>query len=83
MGSLIDSGHLLACAAGLATIGFYQDTHILDNVNAVGKVLGEKREELKKCHACVGDVRSIGLFSAIELVKKSNQRTIGALWQRS
>ncbi|MDF2952684.1 MAG: hypothetical protein K0S18_2267 [Anaerocolumna sp.] len=44
-------------------------SNILDNVNKVGKVLGEKLEEMKVNHACVGDVRYIGLFSAIELVK--------------
>lgn len=63
------SGHPLACAAGVATINYYEQSNILDNVNKVGKVLGEKLEEMKVNHACVGDVRYIGLFSAIELVK--------------
>ena len=35
----------------------------------MGAVLSEKLEELKEKHACVGDVRSIGLFSCVELVK--------------
>jgi len=34
----------------------------------VGKVLGERLEDLKVKHASVGDVRYIGLFSAVELV---------------
>ncbi len=63
------SGHPLACAAGVACVNYYEEANILDNVKAVGKVLGEKLEELKASHACVGDVRYIGLFSAIELVK--------------
>lgn len=63
------SGHPLACAAGLACINYYEEENILDNVNKVGKVLGEKLEELKKKHPSVGDVRYIGLFSAVELVK--------------
>ena len=63
------SGHPLACAAGVACIDFYEKSNILDNVNAVGKVLGEKLEEMKEKHPCVGDVRYIGLFSAVELVK--------------
>ncbi len=63
------SGHPLACAAGLACLKFYKDNDILANVNQVGKVFGEILEELKQKHACVGDVRYIGLFSAIELVK--------------
>ncbi|MFI3206291.1 MAG: aminotransferase class III-fold pyridoxal phosphate-dependent enzyme [Clostridia bacterium] len=63
------SGHPLACAAGIACLKFYQDNNIIDNVNKSGKVLGEILEDLKEKHASVGDVRYIGLFSAIELVK--------------
>ncbi|MDP4177893.1 MAG: aminotransferase class III-fold pyridoxal phosphate-dependent enzyme [Bacillota bacterium] len=63
------SGHPLACAAGVACVNYYEEAGILDNVNKVGKVLGEKLEEMKVSHPCVGDVRYIGLFSAVELVK--------------
>lgn len=63
------SGHPLACAAGVACVNAYEEDDILSNVNAVGKVLGEKLEEMKTSHPCVGDVRYIGLFSAVELVK--------------
>lgn len=63
------SGHPLACAAGVACVSYYSKAKILDNVNQVGKVLGEKLEAMKESHPCVGDVRYIGLFSAVELVK--------------
>ncbi len=63
------SAHPLACAAGIACVNYYKDANILENVNRVGKVLGDILEELKEKHACVGDVRYIGLFSSIELVK--------------
>lgn len=63
------SGHPLACAAGVACVNYYGEAHILDNVAKSGKVLGEILEEMKAKHPCVGDVRYIGLFSAIELVK--------------
>ena len=63
------SGHPLACAAGIACVEYYEEADILDNVVAVGKVLGEKLEEMKVAHPSVGDVRYIGLFSAVELVK--------------
>ena len=43
-------------------------------MNAVGKVLGELLEQLKETHPCVGDVRYIGLFSSIELVKDKGTR---------
>ncbi|AQR96568.1 aminotransferase class III-fold pyridoxal phosphate-dependent enzyme [Clostridium saccharoperbutylacetonicum] len=63
------SGHPLACAAGVATVNYYEEANILENVNKVGEVLGEKLEAMKASHPSVGDVRYIGLFSAVELVK--------------
>lgn len=63
------SGHPLACAAGIACVNYYKDADILTNVNKSGAVLGEILEDLKAKHKSVGDVRYIGLFSAIELVK--------------
>lgn len=61
-------GHPLACAAGLANLAYLEEHNVLDNVKKVGKVLGEELEKLKEKHACVGDVRYIGLFSALDLV---------------
>ncbi len=63
------SAHPLACAAGVACVNYYKEANILENVNKVGKVLGDILEELKAKHPCVGDVRYIGLFTSIELVK--------------
>lgn len=68
------SGHPLACAAGVATLEYYDEAKILDNVNKVGKVLGKLLEDIKAKHKCVGDVRYIGLFSSIELVKDKKTR---------
>lgn len=68
------SGHPLSCAAGCACVDAYEKYHILENVQKVGKVLGEILEELKAKHACVGDVRYKGLFSAIELVRSKETR---------
>lgn len=68
------SAHPLACAAGVACLNFYKENNILDNVNKVGKVLGEILEKLKEKHPCVGDVRYIGLFTSIELVKDKETR---------
>lgn len=63
------SGHPLACAAGVACVNYYKKANILDNVNSVGAVLAVALEALKEKHPCVGDVRHIGLFSCVELVK--------------
>lgn len=68
------SGHPLACAAGVACLNYYKDANILENVNKSGEALGECLEEMKKAHPSVGDVRYIGLFSAVELVKDKETR---------
>lgn len=68
------SGHPLACAAGVACLNYYKDANILENVNKSGEALGECLEEMKKVHPSVGDVRYIGLFSAVELVKDKETR---------
>jgi len=62
------NGHALSCAAALATIEVYEDDHLIENAVVVGKYLGERLESIKSRHLSVGDVRYIGLFSAIELV---------------
>ena len=68
------SGHPLACAAAVATVDYYGEANILENVGRTGKMLGEALETMKAGHACVGDVRYIGLFSAVELVKDKATR---------
>lgn len=68
------SGHPLSCAAGVACVNYYEEADILTNVNKVGQVLGEVLEELKQHHKSVGDVRYIGLFSAVELVKNKETK---------
>ena len=67
------SGHPLACAAGIATIEAYEEDALLENATQVGKYLGARLEAIKNAHASVGDVRYIGLFSALEIV--SNKLT--------
>lgn len=68
------SGHPLACAAGVACQEFYLKNDIEGHVQKVGKHLGEVLENLKKKHPSVGDVRYIGLFGGVELVKDRTTR---------
>ncbi|MCR5545986.1 MAG: aminotransferase class III-fold pyridoxal phosphate-dependent enzyme [Lachnospiraceae bacterium] len=63
------SGHPLACAAGVACVNYYTKANIPANVTKVGAVLADILDDLKEKHTCVGDVRHIGLFSCVELVK--------------
>ena len=68
------SGHPLGCAAGVACVNYYEEAHILEHVVEVGAVLKTKLEAIKAAHPSVGDVRSIGLFAAVELVKDKATR---------
>lgn len=62
------SAHPLGCAAGIATIDFYKENGLISQAKERGIFLAQLLEDIKENHACVGDVRCIGLFSAIELV---------------
>lgn len=63
------SAHTLACAAGIATLQVYDEEGLIDNAARLGQLLAQQLAEIKARHPSVGDVRSIGLFAAIELVK--------------
>lgn len=63
------NGHALACAAALATIEVYEEDGLIENAATQGKHLGKMLEDIRLRHPSVGDVRYIGLFSTIELVK--------------
>jgi len=63
------SGHPLACAAGLATLEVYQKDNLIENAASLGLYLGERLEAIKHSHPSVGDVRYIGLFSALEIIQ--------------
>jgi taurine--2-oxoglutarate transaminase len=71
MCGLTYSGHPIGCAAGLATLEVYKEEKLIENSKLMGKVLGEELEALKIKHKSVGDVRYIGLFSSIELIKNT------------
>jgi taurine--2-oxoglutarate transaminase len=68
-GGLTYSGHPVSCAAALANLAVYEEERLFENAEEQGKYLGERLEAMRKRYACVGDVRYIGLFSVIELVK--------------
>jgi taurine--2-oxoglutarate transaminase len=68
------SGHALACAAGLATLEVYEEDDLIENAARLGKILGNRLEGIKAKHPSVGDVRYIGLFSALEIVKNKDTK---------
>ncbi len=69
-GGLTYSGHPLACAAAVATIETMRDEEMVENAAWLGDdVLGPGLGGLMERHACVGDVRGLGVFWALELVR--------------
>ena len=68
------SAHPMGCAAAVATLAEYKNLNIEENVAKVGKVLADIEDGYVDAHPCVGQVRHIGLFSAIELVKDKETR---------
>jgi taurine--2-oxoglutarate transaminase len=61
--------HPLTLAPAVAAIKEYKRLGILDRANEMGAYLGPKLQALKENHPSVGDVRGIGLFWAVELVR--------------
>jgi taurine--2-oxoglutarate transaminase len=68
-GGLTYNSHPLGCAAALATIRAYEQDDMVGNSARLGAVLARQHRRLQERHPCVGAVRSIGLFGAIELVR--------------
>ncbi|MGW0946136.1 aminotransferase class III-fold pyridoxal phosphate-dependent enzyme [Streptomyces sp. NPDC002623] len=74
-GGLTYSGHPLACAAAVATINVMAEEGIVDNAKHLGaSVVGPGLRELAERHACVGEVRGVGMFWALELVRNRETR---------
>lgn len=65
--------HPLTLAPAVAAIGEYRRLNLIERAQQVGDYLGAKLQALKANHPSVGDVRGLGLFWAVELVR--NRRT--------
>jgi taurine--2-oxoglutarate transaminase len=69
-GGLTYSGHVLGCAAAVASITAMKEEGIIDHARALGTdVIGPELRALQARHPSVGDVRGLGVFWAIELVR--------------
>ncbi|KJS59884.1 aspartate aminotransferase family protein [Streptomyces rubellomurinus] len=69
-GGLTYSGHPLACASAVATINAMAEEGIVENAAHIGEtVLGPGLRELAERHPSIGEVRGLGVFWALDLVK--------------
>jgi taurine---2-oxoglutarate transaminase len=74
-GGLTYSGHALACASAVASIRIFKDEGIVEHARALGTdVIGPSLAEIAERHPSVGEVRGLGVFWAIELVRDRETR---------
>ncbi|MFF1693356.1 aspartate aminotransferase family protein [Streptomyces sp. NPDC058257] len=74
-GGLTYSGHPLACAAAVATIHVMEDEGVIENAARVGReIIAPALAEFAERHPSVGEVRGLGMFWALELVKDKETR---------
>jgi taurine--2-oxoglutarate transaminase len=73
-GGLTYAGHPLACASAVASIEAYREEGVVENAAEVGGYLGERLRGLQARHPSIGDVRGLGCFWGVELVKSRETR---------
>lgn len=74
-GGLTYSGHPLACASAVASISIFREEGIIEHARALGEdVIGPELRTLAEKHPSVGEVRGLGVFWALELVRNRETR---------
>jgi taurine---2-oxoglutarate transaminase len=73
-GGLTYAGHPLACASAVASIEAFREEGVVENAAEVGSYLGEQLRALADGHPSIGDVRGLGCFWGVELVKDRETR---------
>jgi taurine--2-oxoglutarate transaminase len=73
-GGLTYSGHPLACASAVASIEAFREEGIVEHAAEMGEVLREELHGLAERHPSIGEVRGLGCFWGLELVKDRETR---------
>ena len=73
-GGLTYSGHPLACASAVASIEAFREERIVENAAEHGRYLADALRSLQQRHPSIGDVRGVGLFWGLELVRNRETR---------
>jgi taurine--2-oxoglutarate transaminase len=74
-GGLTYSSHPVSLAAGLATIGVYEEDGLIEHTARLDPVMRGHHERLAAKHPSVGATRSLGLFGAIDIVRSRDPYT--------
>jgi taurine---2-oxoglutarate transaminase len=74
-GGLTYSGHVLACASAVASINIFKEEGIIEHSRWLGDaVIGPELRKLAEHHPSVGEVRGLGTFWALDLVRNRETR---------
>ena len=73
--------HPMTLGPAVATIHEMQRLGLVERANEMGAYLGEKLRGLTGKHPSIGEVRGIGLFWAVELVKNQQTKEPFNTWQ--
>ncbi len=63
------SGHAVSCATALAVIDLYEKESLAENSAKIGAYMMDKLRDMMNRVPIIGDVRGMGLFMGVELVK--------------
>lgn len=67
-------GNPVACAAVISVMKVVKEENLLDHSQKMGEKLEVALRELQTKHECIGDIRGVGLFWGIDLVKSRQTR---------
>src|SRR5881275_1532747 len=73
-GGLTYSGHPLACAVGVASIEAFREEGIVEHAAEMNDVFREALDGLAAKHPSIGEVRGLGCFWGLELVRNRATR---------
>ncbi|HEY6075186.1 MAG TPA: aminotransferase class III-fold pyridoxal phosphate-dependent enzyme, partial [Anaerolineales bacterium] len=77
------TSHPISLAAAVANIQVLREDHLVEHSAEMGPVLNRMLKDLGEAHRSVGEVRNIGLFGIIELVKDRQTKEPMAPWNSS
>jgi len=69
-------GNPVSARAGLATLRYIEEHHLVNQVQEVGNYFKDKLLELKEKYPLIGDVRGKGLMLGMELVKENREPAV-------
>jgi len=77
------TSHPISLAAALANIGVIREDQLVQRAAGLGPVLKRMLTDLGEAHPSIGEVRSIGLFGILELVRDRKTKEPMTPWNGS